>query len=188
MSRPVVTTTNHQNTKAFAVIGTISALVLAFLVWLIYVKEGAATHAHWATWLPALNSILNATTTILLILGYRAVKNKNIQVHIRYMMSAVVTSGLFLVSYILYHHFQGDTKFLATGFVRPVYFFILISHIVLSIPLVPMVFTTLYFALTKQVEKHKKIAKKTFPIWLYVSVTGVLIYIFLKLFNTAQTL
>src|SRR5690606_6219502 len=132
----------------------------------IYLKEGAAVHAHWATWLPALNSLLNATTTILLIQGFRAIKRRAVQVHVRYMLSATLTSGLFLISYILYHHYQGDTKFLATGPVRYIYFFILISHIVLSIPLVPMVFMTLYHAFKDQREKHKKIARKTFPIWL----------------------
>ena len=161
----------------------VSASVLIFLAWLIYGKEAATTHAHWAAWLPALNSLLNATTTILLILGYRAIKAKQTERHIKLMLSATLTSGLFLVSYITYHHFQGDTKFLAQGFVRPVYFTILISHIVLSIPLVPMVFTTLYHAFKKNHQKHKAIAKKTFPIWMYVSVTGVLIYVFLKLFN-----
>ena len=161
----------------------VSASVLIFLAWLIYGKESASTHAHWASWLPALNSLLNATTTILLICGYRAIKAKKTERHIKLMLSATLTSGLFLVSYILYHHYQGDTKFVAQGFVRPVYFTILISHIVLSIPLVPMVFTTLYHAFKKNHSKHKAIARKTFPIWMYVSVTGVLIYVFLKLFN-----
>lgn len=183
-----MTQNKSNDTVAYIAIGIISAVVLLFLVWLIYLKEGAAVHAHWASWLPALNSLLNATTTILLIQGYRAIKRKEVEVHVRYMLSATVTSGLFLVSYILYHHFQGDTKFLATGSIRPIYFFILITHIVLSIPLVPMVFMTLYHAFKDQREKHRKIARKTFPIWIYVSITGVLIYVFLKLFNTAQAL
>lgn len=169
---------------AYSAIGIVSIVVLAFLFWLIYFKEGAAVHAHWAAWLPALNSILNATTTCLLIFGYRAIKQGKKETHIALMISATMTSGLFLISYILYHHYQGDTKFLATGFIRPVYFGILISHIVLSLPLVPLVFMTLYHASMKQFDKHKRFAKITFPIWLYVSVTGVLIYIFLKLFNT----
>lgn len=183
-----MTQTKSNDTAAYIAIGIISAVVLLFLVWLIYLKEGAAVHAHWAAWLPALNSLLNATTTLLLIQGYRAIKRKNVTIHVRYMLSATFTSGLFLISYILYHHYQGDTKFLATGIVRPIYFFILISHIVLSIPLVPMVFMTLYHAAKDNRDKHRKIARKTFPIWIYVSITGVLIYIFLKLFNTTQTL
>ena len=173
----------NKDSKAYAAIALVSAGVLLFLTWLIYGKESGMPHAHWASWLPALNSLLNATTTILLILGYKAIKAKNKQRHIKLMLSATFTSALFLVSYITYHHFQGDTKFVAEGIVRPIYFAILISHIVLSVPLVPMVFTTLYHAFNKNYEKHKWMAKKTFPIWLYVSVTGVLIYVFLKLFN-----
>lgn len=175
---------SSQDKKAYILISLISALVLAFLVWLIYWKEAPVEHAHWASWLPALNSLLNTITTIFLLLGYKAIKQRKVSKHIGLMISATITSGLFLVSYIVYHHFQGDTKFLADGIVRPIYFFILISHIVLSIPLVPMVFTTLYHAGRRNHEKHKWIARKTFPIWLYVSVTGVLIYIFLKIFNT----
>lgn len=180
--------TNSNDTKAYAVIGTLSAVVLAFLVWLIYWKEAPNEHAHWASWLPALNCLFNAITTIFLIFGYKAIKAKKIQKHIKLMLSATFSSALFLTSYILYHHYQGDTKFLATGIVRPIYFFILISHIILSIPLVPMVFVTLYHAAKKNYVKHKAIARKTFPIWLYVSVTGVLIYVFLKIFNEANTL
>ena len=175
--------TNSQDRNAYTVIGLVSAIVLAFLVWLIYWKEAPAHHAHWASWLPALNCLFNATTTILLIFGFKAIKAGNKEKHIKLMLSATATSGLFLISYIIYHHFQGDTKFLAQGAVRPIYFFILISHIVLSIPLVPMVFTTLYHAFKENHQKHKWIARKTFPLWLYVSVTGVLIYIFLKVFN-----
>lgn len=175
---------NSQDKKAYTVIGLLSAVVLAFLVWLIYWKESPAEHAHWATWLPALNSIFNAITTVFLVLGYKAIKERKVSRHIKLMISATCSSGLFLISYITYHHFQGDTKFLAEGIIRPTYFFILISHIVLSIPLVPMVFTTLYHAGRRNHEKHKWIARKTFPIWLYVSVTGVLIYVFLKIFNT----
>jgi len=179
-----VNQTSSSDKKAYLAIGVISAAVLAFLVWLIYFKESSIEHGHWAAWLPAVNSLLNAITTFLLICGYQSIKVKRVERHIRFMISATMTSGLFLISYVIYHHFQGDTKFLATGFIRPIYFSILISHIVLSIPLVPMVFMTLYHAFNKQHEKHKKIARKTFPIWLYVSVTGVLIYIFLKVFNT----
>jgi putative membrane protein len=99
------------------------------------------------------------------------------------MLLATFTSALFLVSYIAYHHFHGDSKFLAQGWIRPVYFTILISHILLSVVQVPLILTTLYLAYSKNFVKHKKIAKITFPIWLYVSVTGVLIFIILKWFN-----
>ena len=99
------------------------------------------------------------------------------------MLTAVGTSGLFLVSYIVYHYFQGDTKFTNPGAIKYFYFFILISHIFLSVINVPAVFITLYHAANKNFDKHKRFAKWTFPIWLYVSVTGVLVYLFLKFLN-----
>lgn len=100
------------------------------------------------------------------------------------MASATLSSALFLVCYIIYHSYQGDTKFLAEGLIRPVYFFILISHILLSMVAVPLVLLTLWFAITQRFTSHKKIARWTFPIWLYVSVTGILVYFVLHNFNT----
>jgi len=97
------------------------------------------------------------------------------------MVSAVIVAGTFLVSYVVYHHFHGDTPFTGQGIIRPIYFFVLISHIVLSMVAVPLVLTTLFFAGTARFDRHKKIARITFPVWLYVSVTGVAVYFFLKL-------
>ncbi len=96
------------------------------------------------------------------------------------MTAAVGVAGTFLVSYIVYHHFHGDTRFGGHGLVRPIYFFVLISHIVMSMVALPLVLTTLFFAATEQFERHKKLARYTFPVWLYVSVTGVAVYFFLK--------
>lgn len=169
--------------KAFATIGTISLAVFIFLIWLIYYKESANASGDWVSYLPAVNAILNTITASLLVLGYSFIRNGRTKAHIKTMLSAVASSALFLVSYILYHHYQGDTKFLGTGFVRYVYFFILITHILLSMVQVPLIFTTLYFAYKKRLDKHIRFARWTFPIWLYVSITGVLIYIFIKTFN-----
>jgi putative membrane protein len=101
------------------------------------------------------------------------------------MVSALVLSALFLISYLTYHHFQGDTRFLATGLIRPIYFFILISHIILSVAVLPMVLITVFHALRGRFSNHKKIARYTFPVWLYVSVTGVLVFLMLNVFNHA---
>lgn len=162
----------------------VSALVIIFLFWLIYFKEAASSHDYkWVSLLPTLNASLNTLCFLFLILGYRFIKKGRKSAHIASMLAATFCSALFLISYILYHHFHGDTKFLTEGLIRPVYFFILISHIVLSIPLVPMVFTTLYKAASKNWASHKKWARATFPIWLYVSMTGVLVYIFVKYLN-----
>lgn len=171
---------------ALPAILAVSLLAVLFLFWLIYFQEAQLTEAAWINYLPYVNASLNGTSALCLILGFRAIKQGNKQSHMRLMRLAFVASSLFLVSYIIYHHFHGDTRFLATGLIRPIYFFTLISHIGLSIVALPMVFTTFYFALTRQFERHKALAKWTYPIWLYVSITGVLIVAFLKLFNPAS--
>jgi putative membrane protein len=172
--------------KIYTVIGILSAAIIAFLFWLIYFKEGSGTEGQaWVNYLPAVNAFLNTLTSIFLVTGYVFIKNNKRDLHRNTMIIATFTSALFLISYITYHHFVGDTKFVGTGWIRPVYFAILISHILLSIVQVPLILATLYLAATKKFIKHKKIAKITFPIWLYVSVTGVLIFVMLKSFNQA---
>lgn len=166
------------------IISLLSLIVFVFLVWWIYFKPAANSEGLvWVSFLPYLNSGLNSLTAILLILGIRAIKSGKRELHKAIMISAGVASALFLVSYLTYHHFQGDTKFLGQGVVRYVYFFILISHVLLSMVQVPLILGTFFLAFTKKWEKHKRVARITFPIWLYVSVTGVLVFIFLKLFN-----
>lgn len=176
---------NSNDKKAYIVIGVLSFVVFIFLVWLIYFNKGVALNdrAGWTSYLPEVNAFLNFLTSCFLIAGYRAIKAGKKEVHIKHMITAVGFSGLFLVSYVIYHYFQGDTKFTNPGAIKYLYFFILISHILLSILNVPAVFGTLYHAANKNYEKHKKWAKITFPIWLYVSVTGVLVYLFLKFLN-----
>lgn len=168
----------------FSVIGLLSAAVIGFLFWLIYFKTGVAVdNQGWVSNLPAVNALLNTLTATLLVIGYIFIKKNRRDLHTKAMLAATFTSACFLISYVIYHHFQGDTKFLATGMIRPIYFFILITHILLSIVQVPLILTTLYLAFVKNFTRHKKIARITFPIWLYVSVTGVLIFIILKSFN-----
>ena len=164
-----------------------SAGISIFLIWLIYFKAPAAgEHAEGiVSYLPAVNATFNALSAMCLVLGYVFIRNKNIRVHRYFMFSALTFSGLFLVSYLIYHHFHGDTPFEGTGVIRPVYFFILITHIVLSIGVLPMVLITVFRALTNQVDHHRRIARITFPIWLYVSVTGILVFLILNVVNHA---
>lgn len=169
--------------KAQWIIYLVSLLVFIFLVWLIYFKPVPEARFAWVAYLPFINALFNTLTSIFLILGYRAIKAQNREKHKKLMLSAAVSSAFFLVSYIVYHHFQGDTKFQALGLVRYVYFFILITHVLLSIVQVPLIFLTFYHAFRKNWSLHKKLAKATYPIWLYVSVTGVLVFIFLRMFN-----
>jgi putative membrane protein len=175
--------TDKQDRLAKLIIYGLSFVAILFLFWLIYFKTPAtieSTYPYWINHLNIMNAVLNFCSTVCLCFGFYFIKNKNVVLHQRFMKSAFVFSALFLVSYILYHHFHGDTKFQGTGFFRVFYFFILITHIVLSIVALPMVLMTFFYALKDQKEKHRKLAKFTFPIWLYVSVTGVLIYFLLQ--------
>ena len=169
--------------NALGIILGVSVVAILFLVWLIYFKAPAATEVAWVTNLSAVNAALNSLSTVFLLLGFREIKARNFARHMRFMISAFVTSALFLVSYIVYHHFVGDTPFTGQGFIRPVYFFILITHIVLSIFVVPLVLSSFLFAFSGKFSIHRKVSKWTFPIWLYVSVTGVMVFFMLKFFG-----
>jgi putative membrane protein len=166
--------------KALSIIIGVSVIALLFLVWLIYIKDPAASELPWIKNLSALNAAFNSLSTLFLILGFREIKRRDFNKHMKYMISAFITSALFLVSYVIYHHFAGDTPFTGQGFIRPIYFFILITHIVLSAFVVPLVLSSFYFAFSGRFTTHRKVSKWTFPIWLYVSVTGVLVFFMLK--------
>jgi putative membrane protein len=129
--------------------------------------------------LPHLNALLNTTSAILLVLGYRFIRHRRIIAHRNCQVAAFVISILFLTSYLTYHYYHGDTKFLGQGIVRPIYFAILISHIVLAIVIVPLVLITLYRAAGGDFLRHRNIARWTLPLWLYVSITGVIVYLML---------
>lgn len=131
--------------------------------------------------LPLLNSILNFISALLLTGGFVMIKKRRVDAHMKFMWSAFGVSALFLVSYLVFHYTVGSVGFDGQGVIRPIYFTILISHIILAAVIVPLVFVTLYRATMERFEKHRKIAKWTWPIWMYVSVTGVLIYIMMKL-------
>jgi uncharacterized membrane protein YozB (DUF420 family) len=129
--------------------------------------------------LPAVNATLNATSAVLLLNGYRLIRKKRITSHKRSMIAACCASVLFLISYLTYHYFHGSTPFAGQGWVRPVYFSILISHTILAAAIVPMALITLTRALKERFDAHGRIARWTLPLWLYVSITGVVIYFML---------
>lgn len=129
--------------------------------------------------LPALNAFFNLLATICLVTGYYFIKKKDEQRHKACMISALVFSSIFLAGYLIYHINFGSTKFPELGWVKTLYLVILVPHIILAALMVPMIVMTFFYAFQNKREKHKKIAKITFPIWLYVSVTGVIIYIML---------
>jgi uncharacterized membrane protein YozB (DUF420 family) len=129
--------------------------------------------------LPAVNATLNALSGILLVTGYGLLLARRIDQHRKFMIAAFVTSSLFLVSYIVYHAQVGSVRFSRQGFVRPLYFTILITHVVLATAVLPLAIVTLSRGLKARFPQHRRIARWTFPIWLYVSVTGVLVYVLL---------
>lgn len=129
--------------------------------------------------LPTLNAILNSISAILLMTGYVFIKQKNRNAHRLCMVSAFVTSSLFLTSYLIYHFNVGSVKFQGQGAVRTVYFAILLTHTVLAVVIVPLIFVTFARALKGSFSQHRKIARWTLPLWLYVSVTGVVVYLML---------
>ncbi len=129
---------------------------------------------------PEVNASLNAAAFICLNFGFYFIKQKKIQAHKRSMSTALIFSTIFLISYLIYHYTtEAVTPFIGQGAWRTIYYSILFSHIVLAIVIVPLIIRTFYLSLTGQFEKHKKIARWTFPLWYYVSITGVLVYLFL---------
>ena len=126
--------------------------------------------------LPALNAALNATSAVLLLVGWRLVRRGRLEAHRRAMLAAVASSTLFLVSYVVYHLHVGSVRFQGQGAIRAVYFTILITHTVLATAIVPLVLVTLVRALQARFDRHRRIARVTLPLWGYVSVTGVVIY------------
>ncbi len=126
--------------------------------------------------LPTVNALLNGTSALLLVAGFLSIRSKKIQAHGIWMSLAFLTSILFLASYLTYHAFHGSTRFPGTGTIRGIYLAILVSHTTLAVLIVPLSIRTLYLALRRRFEEHQRIARWTFPIWLYVSVTGVIVY------------
>jgi len=172
---------NISDKSAVRFILGLSTAIVVFLVWYIYFRQTSGHSDHdIIKSLPFVNACLNGLSATLITIGVYSIKKKKTKAHTTCMILATLSSALFLVGYLFYHYYHGDTKFPGQGFIRPVYFFILITHIITSIVVVPLVFLTLFFAASKRFEKHRKIATWTYPVWLYVSVTGILVYYLLK--------
>lgn len=130
--------------------------------------------------LPPIYASINALTALLLIVAFWAIKNKKIKLHEKLMKTAIVFSVLFLVLYVAYHMTSDSTKYGGEGTIKTVYFIVLISHILLSIAVIPFVLITFVRAITNNIELHKKIALITFPLWLYVAISGVVVYLMIS--------
>jgi len=158
----------------------LSAAAFAFLLWILFFRAGSDPNPEALSFLPPLNALLNALAATCIVSGFIAIKRGNRELHMKLMITAVCLSIVFLASYITYHTIHGDTKFVTEGWLRYFYYGVLISHVTCTVFALPLIMSAVFFAATKRFELHKKVVKFTFPLWLYVSVTGVMIYFLLK--------
>ena len=178
-------TTNENRTppRIVAAIIAISAIASLFLCWLVYYHAPSDVTGTHLLFLPALNALLNALSAIALVIGFRFIRARRIREHRAAMFTAFVFSSVFLVTYITNHALHGDMRFQGLGPIRYVYFPLLISHIGLSVLALPMILITFFLSLSGRFPAHRRLARFTFPIWLYVSISGVAVYAMLAAYR-----
>jgi putative membrane protein len=176
---------NETRTPPKVVVGFITLSVVAslFLGWLVYFHAPADLGDTHLAYLPMLNALFNGLAAGALVMGYRCIRAKLVAAHRAFMFAAFVFSSLFLACYIANYALHGESHFLGHGIVRSIYFPLLISHIVLAVVCLPMILITFFLSLTGRFPIHKKLARWTFPIWLYVAVTGVIVYLMLAAYR-----
>lgn len=163
-------------TRIIYVVSVVISLAVAFLI--LGPRPEGMEGSIDVSMLPFTNAFLNGATTLLLVTGYVLIRQKNINAHKLVMLSSFGTSSLFLISYVIYHWFKSGPK-AYVGEYQTVYYFILITHIILAAIIIPLALFTLYRGWNSQIGQHRRIARVTLPIWLYVSITGVIIYLML---------
>ncbi|MDO7876923.1 DUF420 domain-containing protein [Hymenobacter sp. ASUV-10] len=171
-------------TRYKIIMGVLGAVVPLLVAVLYYFPETFRIPGAQVKFLPAVNAVLNSLTAVCLLTGFYFIRQKNVLAHRAMMGTAFAFGALFLLSYVAYHSQVPSTHFGGVGTIRLVYFFLLLTHISLAVVTVALVLFTLYFALTGQYTKHKRIARWTFPVWLYVSVTGVIVYFMISPYYT----
>lgn len=165
----------------FWLVTGVSVAVLAVVVLLRYLPAEYRPNLYLARHLPATNAILNSLVSVFLMMGFYQIRvKKNKGLHQVFMLGAFLLSALFLVSYVTYHTVMEHTPYGGSGFMKGLYLFILFTHIILAALILPLILYTIYFSTTGNFVKHKRLAKWTFPAWLYVSVTGVLVYLLIS--------
>jgi putative membrane protein len=165
--------------RVFQVIMLLSVVVFG-VVTMLYSLPKQEGIPNWARTLPLLNALINATCSVLLLVSIWCIKNKKVQWHKRLNITTFILSSLFLVSYIVFHSFGVETKFPIDSPIRPLYLFILLSHILLAAIVLPLVLVSFYFGLSGKLDLHRKVSRFTFPVWLYVTVTGVVVYLMIS--------
>ncbi len=174
---PTAPETVRQDRAFFVFNAVVSVVALSVLTWLLVFRRGEEGQLD-LSFMPTVNASLNATAAVLLTAGWLAIRKGRIGLHKRLMTASFAASAFFLVGYLAYHYVHGDTRY--EGAYRGVYLPLLFSHIVLSIPVVPLALSAFYFAWRQRFETHKKITRILAPMWIYVSVTGVMVYFFLR--------
>jgi putative membrane protein len=169
--------------SVIATIIAVSAVASLFICWLVYYHAPADVAGTQLLFLPALIAALNACAAVALLAGFAFIRAKQVGPHRASMFTAFVFSSLFLACYLLNYAMHGETKFPGVGFVRSIYFPLLISHIILATVALPMILITFFFSLSGRFPQHRKLARWTFPIWLYVSVTGVVVHLMLAAYH-----
>ena len=165
---------------AIAAILAVSAAATLFLFWLIYLHPASAASGSYA-FLPAMNAVFNGLAAISLLIGFAFIRTHCIRAHRVAMLTAFAFSTLFLIGYIAHHALHGDVRYPLHAAYRTPYLWLLASHIVLAVLTLPLVLVTFFFSLSGRIPQHRKIARWTFPLWLYVSVTGVITFVMLRL-------
>lgn len=161
--------------------GLVSTVALAILAYLLLVRRGSHGGGPDLSVMPAINASWNAVSATLLVLAVRAIRRGQVKRHRLLVMGAFAASVFFLVGYLAYHYVHGDTRYPGTGFPRVAYLITLASHVLLSVPVVPLCLAAFYYALRGRFVTHKKITKVLYPTWLYVSITGVVVFLWLRL-------
>lgn len=171
------TNSNQPNdTKYLILIAVLSVVVPALVALLMFAPQTGRLGDVNVSVLPKLHALLNSLTAIALLIGYNFIKKGNIRYHRFAMVTAFVLSSFFLISYVIYHYQATPTTYGGEGILKNIYYFVLISHIILAAIIVPFVLLSIYFAISNQIVRHRKISRWTFPLWLYVAVTGVIVY------------
>lgn len=170
-------TTDQKKTVYKRIIILLSILIPSVVAFLyVFVPDKELLDID-VSFLPKVNASINFLVSIFLLMGLFFIKKGNKEMHQKSMMTAFGLSSMFLISYVIYHFLSESVKFGGEGIIRPIYFFILISHIILAAVVLPFILFSFYYSLTEQLEKHKKLSRITWPMWFYVSVTGVLVYL-----------
>ncbi|GHA73221.1 DUF420 domain-containing protein [Pontibacter akesuensis] len=174
----------NSNDKKFLTLIAILSVAIPVVVAVLFFMPKANNPGVDVSYLPTLHAILNSLTAVALVIGYYNVKRGNVMVHRGAMLAAFSLSAIFLVSYVTYHFLGQRTIYGGEGVLKYIYYFVLLTHIVLAVVIVPLVLLSVYYGISSQLARHRRISRWTFPIWLYVAVTGVLVYLMISPYYT----